>query len=85
MIAADGQPLYGCDLFTGHRFHGRLATADCLAVQMNGACATESQTATVFCPSKLKFVPEKPEQGHLGIPLKAARNAIDRELNHDGL
>lgn len=76
------QPFDRCHRFACCSGDRQYAGFDRLAVEMHGACPTQTGTATKLGPLELESVPDHPQQGCLRIPRKFDLLSIQCKRNH---
>src|SRR5262249_59973716 len=80
--AVAGEPLDRGDLLADRRAHRRRAGAHCDAVEVDRAGAALRDAAAVFRAGEADVLPQRPEEGRIGLHLYIAGLAIDREGWH---
>lgn len=76
------QPFDRCHRFACCSGDRQYAGFDRLAVEMHGACPTQTGTATKLGPLELESVPDHPQQGCLRVPRKFDLLSIQCKRNH---
>jgi hypothetical protein len=77
MADIGGKAFYGREVFAGCIGDMYLARPYGIAVFVDGACATNSYAASIFCTGQPQIVPQHPEQGSVRIGGDPVELAVD--------
>src|ERR1700754_4506014 len=85
MLLFVGQPFERDDRLAGDVADIGLTGTHSHAVDLNGAGSALGYPAAVFGARDAEFVPQHPEQRHLGNDVNLVLGSIDRDLDHVGI